>query len=686
MTRKEEEEESRCFRGCCTSGSVQLDVAMSEIKLAASNGGSSSNLVAQGAMSKVKRATYLGQDVAVKFPSLPTTDDLDRFHKELNIHLRLTLLGVENIVPVLGARAYPPNYVTIMPLAVCNLQQKIHERGPEDGGLPFVEALDYGLQIVRGLRAIHDEGYVHRDLKPANVLLTGEGKAQLTDFQLTEREDVLVELFSNPESRLGRAGKKPSGGFHKKLLVGTLEYMAPEILTKETHTRKSDVYSLGILLNEMLTGVFPFSDCTKERPGCHTVLEMGYGHQELKAAVATEGLRPTLMVTKGDDDAAAASDLVARTNRLLESCWQLDPSLRPSVDQVHAELEELRRRSNGLKPSRAPAPAPPRKKRAAVAAADEIMEEASSSPSRSLEQAIEEYVAKKEEGTPLIACSSGSFQTIGGRESQEDRVVEVHPHLFGVFDGHRGSEASEFCARHLKSVLAECMAAESGTSPGKALEECFRRLDEGFAQRHSQEGCNAGATACVALLCGREIFVANAGDCRCIVGSYNGEPVQLSTDHTTGNQNELGRIQRGALAFKFDTWRIGDAGLQVTRSIGDLDVKHLGVTSTPEVVRYDLGEDLDFLVLASDGLWDVLSNEEVRGLIRDTVKQPGMVGQRLAMEAYTRGSRDNVSVVVCFFSSGKNNGGGLAVEKIYEQGKLEVHPITQTFYGSRRDS
>ena len=115
---------------------------------------------------------------------------------------------------------------------------------------------------------------------------------------MSTRTSSIVSLFASSDVRLSNAGKKPTGGFHKKLLVGTLEYMAPEILTKTSHTRKSDVYSLSILLNECVTGTFPFSDCHKERPGCHTVLELGYGHQELKAAVA--GSDRLLKLTKKD--------------------------------------------------------------------------------------------------------------------------------------------------------------------------------------------------------------------------------------------------------------------------------------------------------------------------------------------------------------------------------------------------
>lgn len=84
---------------------------------------------------------------------------------------------------------------------------------------------------------------------------------------------------------------KPSGGFHKQLLAGTLEYMAPEVLQKRPSSRAADVFAFAIVLNEIATGVVPYSDCTKDNPGCHTVLEMGYGRQELAAAVCGTLLR-----------------------------------------------------------------------------------------------------------------------------------------------------------------------------------------------------------------------------------------------------------------------------------------------------------------------------------------------------------------------------------------------------------
>ncbi|QDZ18678.1 protein serine/threonine phosphatase 2C [Chloropicon primus] len=701
------EETTRCFRGCCASRSVRLDVGMAEIT-------GCSEVIAKGAASKVKRGLYRDVEVAVKFPSLPTTDDLNRFHKELGIHLEFTGRGrgCRHIVPLVGARAHPPHYVTLTPLARCNLAQLVHE-APGGGreGAGALGLLGLGLQIARGVESLHGRGYVHRDLKPANVLITADGEAQLTDFQLTEKESELVDLFSSSEARLSNSGKKPSGGFHKKLLVGTLEYMAPEILTKTSHTRESDVYSLGILLNELFTGVFPFSDCSKERPGCHTVLELGYGHQELKAAVVSEGLRPTMLEAKkgseeGDEEEA---QLVSRLNGLLAACWSLNAQERPAIGEVCATLESILFDYSGTASGAGSVEGSGSEATAVLMDLD--VEQEGVVDGRPLGgTAIDEDLvlgSRGEEDSRIaeslcfsggaLKLNAGSFQTIGGRDSQEDRIVQSSPspyfeglgvHLLAVFDGHRGSEASEYCARHVEKVLTRCLReaalGKSGDSldskkglPRQALERAFQVLDESFFEAH--EGCNAGATSLVCLVCESKVFVANCGDCRCIVGGPAGVR-ELSRDHTTASEGERERVMAskgGALRFQVDAWRIGSCGLQVTRSIGDADVKPLGVISVPEVVEHDLREGDDFICLASDGLWDVVSSEEVAGMVRDTVKNPSMVAQRLGLEACSRGSRDNISVLVAFTKQGLGSH-----EKIFEGGR-EKHGFTQTFYGSR---
>ncbi|EMS52824.1 Protein kinase and PP2C-like domain-containing protein [Triticum urartu] len=92
---------------------------------------------------------------------------------------------------------------------------------------------------------------------------------------------------------------------------------------------------------------------------------------------------------------------------------------------------------------------------------------------------------------------------------------------------------------------------------------------------------------------------------------------------------------------------VDEADEAVTRSIGDDDLKP-AVTALPEITETDLTADDEFLVMASDGLWDVVGNEDVLSIIKGTVKEPGMCSKRLATEASARGSKDNITVIVVF--------------------------------------
>jgi serine/threonine protein kinase/Tol biopolymer transport system component len=114
------------------------------------------------------------------------------------------------------------------------LKEKL-ERGP----LPVAEAAGLAAQIAAGLGAAHDKGIVHRDVKPANVIVSPDGRIKIVDFGIAQAGD---------ESRLTRAGTA----------VGTVGYMAPEQLRGETIDRRTDIWALGVVLYEMVTGRSPF--------------------------------------------------------------------------------------------------------------------------------------------------------------------------------------------------------------------------------------------------------------------------------------------------------------------------------------------------------------------------------------------------------------------------------------------
>jgi len=160
-------------------------------------------------------------------------------------------------------------YLLVMPYIPGNLYTKIHHDGWRPG---WSLVLQLSKHLAEGLAAIHAAGVLHRDIKPGNVLLDDRDLPYICDFGIAIPIDEL-----NTDDAGGSAKGRPTGGFHKRNMVGTLEYMSPETLQKQAPSDKSDVWALAVTLNELATGIFPYSDCTQENPAAHTVLEMGYG-------------------------------------------------------------------------------------------------------------------------------------------------------------------------------------------------------------------------------------------------------------------------------------------------------------------------------------------------------------------------------------------------------------------------
>ncbi|KAK1575201.1 hypothetical protein Q3G72_003421 [Acer saccharum] len=642
-------EPNTCIRGCCTSSSIPLHLPPSSYTLLSP--------IARGAESVVYEAILDGRKVAVKKPVLSTSHDLDKLHQQLQLLCELDHPGLAKL---LAAHAKPPNYMFFFEFyESLNLAEKLHV---EEWSPSINQVLMIAVHLAKALQYLHNLGIVHRDVKPANVLLDSNLYPHLADFGLAEYKKNLKEVsFQNWKS-----SGKPTGGFHKKNMVGTLIYMAPEILKKEIQTEKSDVYSFGITVNELLTGVVPYTDLRAEAQA-HTVLEMNYTEQQLTAAVVSDGLRPAL--------AGLESGVPASVLSLIQRCWDANPQNRPSFSDIVSELDLLLENRKSVKeedllPGKA-----------SSLQDDNIMNRVNSV--QSYQENIN-WSAQGEHSSKITfneadsdmriwsksrndaltyypVISWGSFATCGRRETMEDTHFliphmcnEKDIHVFGIFDGHRGSAAAEFSARALPGFLQNL---GSTISPLNALLEAFVRTDAVFrneldshrkSKRVIQKDWHPGCTAVAALIVRNRLFVANAGDCRVIL-CRGGHPYALSRDHVASCLEERERVVNagGQVKWQVDTWRVGPAALQVTRSIGDDDLKP-AVTAEPEITETVLSSEDEFLVMASDGLWDVVSNEEAVNIIRDTVKEPGMCSKRLATEAAERGSKDNITVIVIF--------------------------------------
>eukprot|EP00747_Dinoflagellata_sp_TGD_P218233 gnl/TRDRNA2_/TRDRNA2_90516_c0_seq1.p1 gnl/TRDRNA2_/TRDRNA2_90516_c0~~gnl/TRDRNA2_/TRDRNA2_90516_c0_seq1.p1 ORF type:complete len:367 (+),score=36.75 gnl/TRDRNA2_/TRDRNA2_90516_c0_seq1:42-1103(+) len=209
--------------------------------------------------------------------------------------------------------------------------------------------------------------------------------------------------------------------------------------------------------------------------------------------------------------------------------------------------------------------------------------------------------------------------SLGGRKSDWSGTS-----LFAVMDGHCGAEVAKFCEEHLPSAIASGPASD----PGSALIGAFHRMDSDM--RHLGIARERGGCTAVAC-CVRQdsIICANAGDCRALV-CRQGQAVPLSEDHKPNIPGERDRISRAGgwveiqKTSKATHFRVNGC-LNVSRAIGDFQYKKNPkvlpcdqmVCSTPDIVTLQRDSADEFLVLACDGVWEMLKNQEVVDFIRN---------------------------------------------------------------------
>lgn len=149
--------------------------------------------------------------------------------------------------------------------------------------------------------------------------------------------------------------------------------------------------------------------------------------------------------------------------------------------------------------------------------------------------------------------------------------------------------------------------------------------DEGFLNSMVEgPGQSSGCTAVVALLVGRELFVANAGDSRCVL-CRNGKTIEMSFDHKPEDAEESARIMKAGGRVTMDG-RV-NGGLNLSRAIGDhaykmnkdLKPEEQMISAMPDVKRITLEEEDEFMVLACDGIWNFMTSEEVVEFVRKRI-------------------------------------------------------------------
>lgn len=185
--------------------------------------------------------------------------------------------------------------------------------------------------------------------------------------------------------------------------------------------------------------------------------------------------------------------------------------------------------------------------------------------------------------------------------------------FFGVFDGHGGDYTSSMLALLLPVYLLQAPAF--ATDLTSALQSASLALNEEILKRDTS-GVDFGGSTAVTLLIRKGVaYICNIGDCRAILLTRQGVTA-LTTDHKAGLESEKQRIEDagGMVLYVKGVPRV-NGRLAVARSFGDAELKEL-VMPLPDVSRHVLSAEDDYIVMASDGLWDVLSNEQVASCIR----------------------------------------------------------------------
>src|ERR1044071_8516806 len=195
--------------------------------------------VGTGGMSSVFRAhdRLLDRKVALKILHQQYSGDgeyVERFKREAR---SVASLSHPNIVTVIDRGEHADRqFIVFEYVEGENLKRLIERRGPA----PVANALELAIQIARGLAFAHQQGLIHRDVKPQNVLLNGDGQAKVTDFGIARSLDV-------------KHGMTQTG-----TVLGTSDYIAPEQAQGQMVDEHTDVYSLGVVLYELLTTQVPF--------------------------------------------------------------------------------------------------------------------------------------------------------------------------------------------------------------------------------------------------------------------------------------------------------------------------------------------------------------------------------------------------------------------------------------------
>ena len=250
--------------------------------------------------------------------------------------------------------------------------------------------------------------------------------------------------------------------------------------------------------------------------------------------------------------------------------------------------------------------------------------------------------------SPVTSYGYSQDQNAKHRNYMEDegRAIEnfngdPNKILFCLFDGHGGGQVSKFLQENFGKYMKKILNYNNMISGFTTL---FRAIDEDIKKLNCP---NVGSTATIVYIeklkenNKRILYCANVGDSRCVLVSKNGV-YRLSYDDRVKDPQESERINKnGGIIVNNRVY----GQLMLSRSFGDWRIKDVGVIVDPHIIRYELTDDDSFCVIASDGVWDVLKDEEC-SILEKMYVNTGEMSKKIITECLRRNSFDNLSCFV----------------------------------------
>jgi protein phosphatase 1L len=559
-----------------------------------------------GSSGSVYKCEFLGLMAAAKVFRSNTTNRM-AVENEVNL---LSRMRHPNIVRFIGYTFDGNRNVIVTELMSKDLRSYLDEKkSASDSGSPDLSLLvviDIMLQIAQAVNFLHENGVMHRDLKANNALVNVVQGGGQDEQHRVSSSSVQVKLTDFGLSKLKLHDSK-----YTTRMVGTTPWMAPEVFGDETnaekYTKSADIYSFGMMFFEVLTGEIPYS---------------GILRSKLLRSVR-EGRRPCL-----------PPSCPVHLCEFIKRCWATRATDRPHFSEICRVLVNFK---------------------------GEILGALYPSPQK--------FTMEDETGTYLsenIKFSFGFSRLHGKMGSIEDfletKISNVDGQViafFGVFDGHNGSGAAKYLKMNLFDNFVKQLESVADTK--LAIAEAYKQTDQNWTE-HNQSRVvksGSGSTACTVILVADHLLVANVGDSRAVI-CRGGNAVALSIDHKPNRADERQRIEdTGGVLMCDHTWIVGDlvsssannwvAGAgRLSRAFGDAVLKPY-VVADPEIQKETIKEGDDFLIVASAGLWNVMSMKTAVSMVK-SIPDATAAACKLTKEAHDRGSADKITCVVVRFN------------------------------------